>query len=439
MNDLSWFWIWWTLTVGLAGAQIIRASFSVRIAIGFPTVVGCMWLYFYGVLPYVLTSHHSGSVPADILALAQFQAFVSYAALLAGWHYRLSRKSRRRGWRAPVQIDLARLFKGGIVLLVVGLAGQLSFRASGRGLGESSAYWYLLFHLCYAGVSLCVVALTLSPARRRMETIAIVALLAAPIILGQLLAARRGPTFVAVIAITFSYLLVRPRPPRPTHILAIIGGSGALLLFLVSSRDVLYREGGTWSEVVDSSSMESVVDNRTESTGDNEFFNHCLLLEANLDSGCYQYGTTHLAGLLNWVPRRFWPGKPQRSTGFFPEAIRFVKSDQRHNLGIGGSWGTVADSFNNYWYFFPVYWVLIGYGVAAMFARGFIENSLRWKVHYVGVLCVTHWFVGQNFAEAIVPALIYQASYFVAFRFATGPRSAFKRSRMGEREFPRWA
>ena len=153
-------------------------------------------------------------------------------------------------------------------------------------------------------------------------------------------------------------------------------------------------------------------------TSDNEYYNHCLLVAADLQTGCYQYGSTHYAVLLNWIPRQLWADKPQRNQGLFPSAMHMLPGGRQHNLGHGGAWGPVADSFDNYWFFFPIFWFLIGYGVAALFVRGFIENSLRWKMHYVGVLCATHWFIAQCLPEAFVPGMIYQAAYFLAFRFA---------------------
>ena len=111
-----------------------------------------------------------------------------------------------------------------------------------------------------------------------------------------------------------------------------------------------------------------------------------------------------------------------RNQGFFPSALgETAASAEESNLGYGGAWGAVADTFDNYWWFFPIFWFLVGAGVAAMFARAVLEDSVRWKLHYVGVLCATHWFVAQCLPEALVPALFYQAAYFVAFRFATVP------------------
>ena len=157
---------------------------------------------------------------------------------------------------------------------------------------------------------------------------------------------------------------------------------------------------------------------RAKKTSDNEYFNHCQMLEANLRTGLYQYGTAHLVVLVNWVPRRFWPDKPQRSLGLLPEAIHQIESESLSNLGVGGAWGAVADSFNNYWYFFPIFWLAIGWLTAAAFLRAQVGGSLPWKLYNVGILCGAHWFIAQSIVEAFVPFMIYQGVFFIAFWYS---------------------
>jgi hypothetical protein len=161
-----------------------------------------------------------------------------------------------------------------------------------------------------------------------------------------------------------------------------------------------------------------MLEERAKRTSDNEYFNHCQMLEANLRTGLYQYGTAHLAALVNWVPRRFWLDKPQRGLGFLPEALQTLDRDDSSNLGVGGAWGAVADSFNNYWYFFPVFWLGVGWLTAAAFLKAQVFGSLPWKLHNVGILCAAHWFIAQSFAEAFVPFMIYQGVFFIAFQYA---------------------
>ena len=186
------------------------------------------------------------------------------------------------------------------------------------------------------------------------------------------------------------------------------------MLFLVTARSIVYHDG-TWGEALSTISISNVFEEHATCTADNEYYNHCLLVEADQLTGRYQYGTASLAVMLNWIPRQIWADKPARNKGFFPAAMDAFQSGKGNNLGHGGAWGPVADSFDNYWFLFPLFWLGVGYGIAAIYVRAFQENSLRWKLRYVGVLCATHWFISQSLAEAFVPAMIYQGAYFLAF------------------------
>jgi hypothetical protein len=352
--------------------------------------------------------------------MAQLQTLLAYGSMLAGWYYGFI-GGRARSSQPKPTFDLDRLWGWGVGLQLVGLVGGYTFNASGRLPSDSSAYWYMLPEFCFPGMSLCAAVLTLSPRLRKTENYFIFVILALLTIWPYLFSARRGPTFVAIVGLSFSHLLVRPRWPKPALLFGILIGAGVLLMCLVTARNVLYQEGGTWQAVFNQTSMQDVVDDRTKTTGDNEFYNACLLLEANLRTGQYQYGTTHLAMLVHWVPRQLWHDKPQRNQGFFPSAMNEIAAGDQNDLGHGGAWGAVADTFDNYWWFFPVFWFVTGWGISQIYRRAVFGNELNWKLYYVGVLCATHWFIAQCLPEALVPVLFFQAGYYLAFRAARIP------------------
>lgn len=433
--DIGPFWLCWTLTIALVVWQLARSLRNPAMALGFPTVVGLLWLYFYVILPYQFVRQATGALDPNILVIAQFQALLAYCSLLAGWHYGLAGRQAHRPQSTPT-FDLDRLWGWGVGLQLFGLVAGYTFHASGRLPSDSSAYWYMLPQFCFPGMSLCAAVLTLVPRLRKTENYLIFVTLALLTIWPYLFGARRGPTFVAIIALTFSHLLMRPRLPRAGQIYGILIASGFLLMCLVTARNVLYQEGGTWTAVFEQIGFQDVIDDRTKTTGDNEFYNGCLLVEADLRTGKYQYGTTHLAMLVHWIPRSWWPGKPQRNQGFFPSAMDEIAASEQSDLGIGGAWGAVADTFDNYWWFFPVFWFVTGWGIAAIYRRAILGNELNWKLHYVGVLCAVHWFIAQCLPEALVPALFFQAGYYLAFRAARIHAPRLRRRARGREAAP---
>ena len=228
---------------------------------GFPVIAGLMWLYIYGLLPYGLV--RSEAVPAGILPLAQFLSFAAYASLLIGWNVRLHRKSAGPASRIPTSFDVQKLSLAGVGLCLVGLVGHLTFHSSEQAYADSSAYWYLLFHLCYPGISLCVATMAISPSVRRLQNLVLAALLASPVVISELLGTRRGPTFVAIIAVAYSYLLVRRRLPRPA-VLAAFRRQWGPMLFLVTARAVVVHNG-SWSEVLSTISISDVFEHARDS------------------------------------------------------------------------------------------------------------------------------------------------------------------------------
>ena len=463
-ESVDMFWLWWALTLVLGIGQIARACYHPREWLGFASIASVLWLYFYGYLPYHLFAEQRLAFRSSIWSFAQFTAFASLLSLLIGWHWKLN--SGRRKVLSPDpgrRFHIDRLWWCGLGALVIGLVGFYSFTGSGREFSETSAYWYLLFNTCYPGIALCIAVMVLSPRHCSAGHACLLLLLSALIVMPLLAGARRGPTFVAAMACFFSFAAVRERPVRPAVVLMVLGAAGTLALVQVGARRVTYGEGGTWQEYLETARFGEVLQGRARQSADNEYFNHCQVLEANLRTGIYQYGTAHLAALLNWVPRTFWPNKPERGTGFFPEALREIERDESSNLGVGGGWGAVADSFNNYWYFFPLFWLGIGWLTAAAFLKahgrdvigGFgarlgnrgnrhsdvafwdpsPASALPWKLHNVGILCATHWFIAQNFAEAFVPFMIYEGVFFIAFKYsARSPGIATRRptTRAGE-------
>jgi hypothetical protein len=426
--DLSQFWLWWFLTALLALGQILRAVRHPWEVLAFPTIASSIWLFCYNYLSYQLIRTQPHVFTADAWTFAQMTACVSLACLLVGWHGTVGTSRGLSRQPRSLAFDMDRLWFVGIAAMVIGLVGWRSFLRSGRIDAETTAYWYMLYNLAFPGASLCVLVLTLSPRRRSAFRCLLLTFLAGLIFLPFMLTARRGPTCAAITALAFSYFAVRDKPPRASLVLATIGATGLLMLLLYSSRSTI-ESGGLFFQYLKEANVQEVLTEKGQEVGDNEFYNHCELIQANRETGLYQYGTGHLAMLLHWIPRSWWAGKPARSLGFFPEAALVADKGQQSNLGNGGGWGAVADSFNNYAWGFPVYWIVIGWLTGALFLKAQQSGALQWKMANIGLLCSSHWYITQSLGEAFVPFMFFQGVYFIGFWMATPPRAAADPSR----------
>ena len=316
--------------------------------------------------------------------------------------------------------SLRRLWNWGIGLLIVGNAGLYTFSLSETSFANSSAYWYMLFQVGYAGIALCIMVLTLKSRNVESASLVVLAVLVLLLIVPSLLHYRRGPTFTAIISAAFSYLLVRPSSPKLWNVIGILGAAGLLMIVLVHARKYL-GSGQSWQAAMQIAAVDTVSEKSTK-VADNEFVNHAVMIEGNLETGMYQYGTVHLAMLAHWIPRSIWPGKPIRSMGLYPSAMIHFKPGFYTTLGHGGAWGPVSDSFDNYWYFCLVFWYFVGWGAVALYKQAIGQERLNWKMHYLAVLMSSHWFFAQCLTEALVPFMFYQAAFALAFHFS--PASA---------------
>jgi hypothetical protein len=421
--ELGSFWIWWSLTVLACSWPLLRALDHPREVLGFPLIASLMWLYLYVYLPFQAVTYLDDALKGLPLSFAQFLSCASFACLLLGWYLRVGGGSTSLPRAA--RYHLGKLWLLGIGWLVVGNVGLYSFLASGASYQSSSAYWYMLNNVGYAGTALCVVALVRG--RRYVDplsvllVIVLIGLLAGPFIVG----ARRGPMFTAIIAVIFAYLLASRTMPRLSVAVGTLAFTGFMMLVLVEVRNYTYH-GKTWDDALETMTFEDVMAKRTKKLSDNEFVNHCVQIQANLETDQYQYGTSILSALLSWIPRSLWPDKPVRNEGWFTEARDYFRSGVRTNLGSGGAWGTVADAFNNFWYFSLVFWFAVGWFTAAVYTKGQRGGDLSWKMYYLGILMATHWFIAQCLSEAIVPWLMYEAVFWLSFRLCRLPAMPFE-------------
>lgn len=409
--DLTEYWIWWGLTVALCAGSLLRGALLRRELLGVPVVLSLMWLYFYGYLSCQVVVHLEHLFAPEVFATAQFLACGSLASLLLGWHLFIRKASRRR--TAGAQYNQGRLWALGLGWMAIGAASLRLFASSGASFQESSAYVYMLYNVGFAGAGLCAAVF----ARRRLNLLQM--LLMAGLLYGLLgtflQGARRGPTFAGIVAVVFGYLLARRLHPRLLQVFGTLGCTGVLMLVLVESRIAVYQGFG-WGTAFERISLESVVQRRALVPDDNEFVNHCIQIQANRETGLYQYGTTHLLMAVNWIPRRFWPDKPTRSFGLYPCARNHFDPGFQNNIRTGGAWGAVADTFDNYWYFCFAFWFVLGALLVQLFNRMQCTDDLAPRMHYLGLLMSSHWFVAQCLTEALVPAMFFQAAFWISFR-----------------------
>jgi hypothetical protein len=192
-----------------------------------------------------------------------------------------------------------------------------------------------------------------------------------PLLLQGLLGARRGPTFLALVCLAGSYILVfRPRIP---FVVAAIGAAsvGVLLLWLVANRDAIYLG----SEEKLDGSVSTMLENWT---GNEYLFSSAIVryVEATDDTFGGRRIFAHMSARI--VPHSLWPTKYAdvvselglnidltRGAGIPVDRIATITG---WDIAVGAAPSFVGDFCLEFGYFAPL----------AIFAVGFLYGRL-WK------------------------------------------------------------
>jgi len=303
-----------------------------------------------------------------------------------------------------------KLLAGAYVLGVVGVSAYLAGIINVGGLVEA-------YSLPYGGgwsdigyvrelVLLCVPAITfIFVAKAGKKPTAFqwssTGIFAAPLLLHGLLGARRGPLFLVLAVVFFSWYLTRCKRPR-TLFFALAGFSvGVFLLFLVSNRGSFYV-GSDWN-------FEEPLGQYLEASTGNEYIYGAGAILHAAKTGDYYWGHRYLAILfVRPVPRQLWPDKY--------EAVGMGSLE--HNLGTGGAeflwtlgWagangaapGIVSDLWIEAWWFS----LIVLFGIGWFYGRA-------WRA-----ACFTNGFFGVAyvFMVSLSIFLVFQTLEAMLFRF----------------------
>ena len=419
------FWTLWVMTAVAAGIQVFRPVVTTQGLLGFPFVAGLVWLYFYVYMAFDVAVSLREFVPVEALCLGQFVALISYLGLLAGWSAAV-----RKGSSVPVRSDHSqypadKLWKGGMLLMVIGCIGQYTFMAQETvDWQHTTAYWHMMYLIGYPGAALCIASILRTPHQQRRSRYITLAIAVGVLLYPFLLYARRGPLFPAVIMLTFAPILFSGRRPGRVVVLSALGGCGALMLLFVAIRPFIYTVGSDgmsqgWQDGLSGMSARKVLTGKGARLGDNEFAYHCGAIWTLYQTGMYQYGTGDLTLLTHWIPRHFWPDKPGLAQGLFPSVSPEIPNEMGWQLTNGASWGGVASVFEQYGFLSPLFWAALAYFAGRSYHQA-LSHRLHKEVTYLGFMSGAHWLIAQGFGAAFVPICAFIIPTLILLRSVRG-------------------
>lgn len=412
MSNIDWMWIWWVGTVALCVWKLAEAViFRPARMLEWPFLASAMWLYFFGYMAYKAKLTLSAYLGNGISEIGQLMAFLCLIGLVAGWS--LGRLYRPRPSTTELKYPYGTCWLAGFGFIAIGALGAYSVvHAQDEGelnFAASSAYWYLLFYVGYPGMAIAIWSLLKMKSEARYVLWAITILAIIAFMLPHVMNARRGPLFPAIIVLLLVWPMTVRRPPSRILFCGGLAAAALAMMLFLQIRTVTYN-GGTWGEALQTIDVDAAAQ-RGDEADDNEYVNSCQVIGTLYQNGKYQYGSGHLGLLLHWVPRAFWPNKPELGEGSYGNRELFDDVEQATGvrlLGTGASAAGVADSFLQYGVLCPLFWFVLSFGVALVYTKALATRAPWWMFVYVGFLCASHWLVSQSFSAAFVPGMFFQ-------------------------------
>ena len=406
-----YFWAFWWATLSICAWKFIEGIRRPERMLEWPFIACAMWAYFYVYMAYQAKMSLGEYLPGNSAVLGQLLPLLCLVGIILGWNIGL--RSGFQAQRSPPDYSLSKVLWFGLGMASIGAYGAYSVTiASAKGEYDwehTSAYWTWMFYIGYPGLAMAVWAASKRQDSSRwlwwLVTFAVFAVFIYPNVHN----ARRGPTFPAVLILLIMPALAKRKSPNRIVYLSGLAGVGLVMLAFILARQFVYNNG-TWAEAIQNLTFKDVVQKHGINYQDNEYVDNCQLIWTLYKTGKYQYGTGHLELLVHWIPRQIWKSKPGLGEGYYPtdDLWEDEESVTGHRLlGGGAAAGGVADSFIQYGFLTPLFWLGLSWLVARVYSRARRGNDPRWQLSYMAFICSTHWLVSQGFAAAFVPGMCF--------------------------------
>lgn len=297
-------------------------------------------------------------------------------------------------------------------------------RAKGGGASLGSGYLNEAMLFCVPGAVMYLFAKGRS--KDPAATLAKAILLISPLLLQGILGGRRGPTFLAIVAIGTAWFLARSR--RPSVLLSAGGvvAVGLLMLFLVSHRRQLYL--GQEFEVDESAFVERVLPAQYD-PGDTTFAAWATIVAAEHHDRFYN-GKRYFAQLfVRPIPRQIWATKYEdlglgwmkehAGYGMFSEAEWMAAVQMIPPRGTAA--GLAADTFLEFRWGGLVCCFLAGLLYSRLWKRSVLRGGL-WSILYLEAAAVSVFLVSQGLVSAWLYRLLFLAVPTIAVWRILRPR-----------------
>jgi hypothetical protein len=257
-----------------------------------------------------------------------------------------------------------------------------------------------------------------------------------PVVLHGLLSGRRGPTFLGIATVAFSWYLSRDRKPAVTTLLAGGIGIGVFLIFLVTFRsefrlgsDLASRPGETAQSMLAEFAEEREA-GLDRNLGGVEFVFGLNVIRSYREEGDYFWGRRVATVLfIRPIPKELWPTKYEDvgMDAYLTNVGLTLKQDFGLDATLGAAPGFAADLFAEFSWGGLLAAYLLGWGYGRAWANARRERGF-WMVVYTVLGALSLYFVAQTL-EAVLYRLTFMiVPALVAWKLAGLPLGAVRSS-----------
>jgi len=403
--------------------------------------------YFYGLWPIML--NNDGGLEALVnpsdLAKVALVFLLSLSALFVGLLWGTKDKARAlavtgqgRGFLVLPAEKSDRLFKLSVLLgglAVIAYVIQLDnvggfMRAYSRAKGGgSSGSGYIGEGILLSFPAILFLALSVRASGGRVRLVHVVTALAIgmPHLLQGTFGGRRGPLFLILSTLLFSWFLARGKRPSLVAIVISVVFLGMAMVVVKSQRQHLYLGSDGHFELSRVFDEDGVTAGEVD--GGNSYFTGVAQILAADFYGDYHWGYRYFVTFfVRPIPKQIWPSKYEDVGATWLEQERNDEETGRFssivNLSLprGVSGGSIADGYVEFSWGVILMFLLLGRVFAAIYWRHRNQGGF-WTVLFLMMLALSVYLPSQSFSAWMHRLLFMGIFGYVCWRLFVGEAS----------------
>ena len=434
----------WLLTGLVIAIGALIAYWRTRDALHPAVIMAPPFFYFYCVWPFILDRNGDLEfyLPNDFYWHASIVFIAAIFALYVGLNSGPMRAVVRR--QSPSFAVLNRLplliwrryYSCALILGCIALVAYASLfdfnlgrfvraYSTGKGGGyASSGYVGEATLLALPAVLMLALAVRLRDGRPNLQDIVLALLLVAPQLLHGTLGGRRGPLFMSLAVLFFSWFVARGRLPSIPQAIIAISLIGFAIIAVFANRQDVYI--GSADRFDFTRAAHAIAGEINEG---NEYVVATSTVETYRAMGDYFWGYRYFVTFfVRPVPRQMWPTKYEDMGAYWLTEVSKQEYQSKFYVVVGfiplpgSSSGSIADGFSEFSYGVIVMFFLLGAAYAFVWRRHRREGGF-WTVLLFLMLALSIYLPTQSFSAWMARLMFMGVVGAILWRFWIGPQA----------------